>query len=138
MRNIRSYKMLVLGCAVSLGMAGSTHAQLTSATNNAVTVRSNQSLVGAAVGTGTQQGASVVDVQSKGRPAVGVGVGSGKVDHFGSKASVSVANNARVVGVDGAGGANSPNSVSVANPARQPVLSGVANAPSAVGGAIPR
>ena len=137
MRNLRSYRLLVLGCLVSAGMAGATQAQLTSATNNAVTVRSNQGLAGAAVGTGTQQGASVVDVQSKGRPAVGVGVGSGKVDHFGSKASVSVANNARIVGVDGAGGANSPNSVSVANPARQPVLSGVSNAPQAIGGVTP-
>ena len=132
MLSMRSYKMLAIGCLIGAGLAGSTQAQLASATNNLVTARTTQSLAGVAVGTGTQQGASVVDVQSKGRPAVGVGVGSGKVDHFGSKASVSVANNARLVGVDGPGGVNSPNSISVRNPTQRPILSGVGNAPGAL------
>jgi hypothetical protein len=134
MRSKRSFQLLALGCLVGAGITGAAQAQL-AATNNAVTVRSNQNLVGAAAGTGTQQGASVVDVQpANGRPAVGVGVGSGKVDHFGSKASVSVANNARILGVDGAGGTRSPNSVSVRNPTQQPVLN---SAPTAATGNLP-
>ena len=88
-----------------------------------VTVRTNQSLVGAAVGNGVQQGHAVVDVQSQGRPAVGVGALSGKVDHFGSAGTVSVANNARLLGVDGAGGVHSPSSLSISNPRQAPVLS---------------
>ena len=89
-----------------------------------VTVRTNQSLVGATIGNGRVQGQSAVDVQSSGRPAVGVGALSGKVDHFGSAGTVSVANNARLVGVDGAGGVHSPNSISIANPRQAPILSG--------------
>ncbi|WP_420139730.1 hypothetical protein [Sphingomonas sp.] len=132
MRKALSYKMLALSCIAGVGMVGSANAQLASATNNLVTARTTQNLAGVAVGTGTKQGASVVDVQSQGRPAVGVGVGSGKVDHFGSTASVSVANNARIVGVDGPGGVNSPNSISVRNPTQRPILSGVGNAPGAL------
>jgi hypothetical protein len=123
--------------AISSALAAATSALLAAAPasaqlgalNNAVTVRSNQSLVGASVGTGITQGQSVVDVSpAKGRPAIGVGVGSGKVDHFGSKGTVSVANNARLLGVDGAGGTSSPNSVSVRNPTQRPILSGLAAA----------
>lgn len=88
-----------------------------------VTVRTNQSLVGATVGNGRVQGQPVVDVQSGGRPAVGVGALSGRVDHFGSAGSVSIANNARLIGVDGAGGVRSPTSVSVANPKQAPIFS---------------
>ena len=102
--------------------AGAAPAQLAAA-NNLATVRTNQSLVGATVGNGKVQGQPVVDVQSKGRPAVGVGALSGKVDHFGSAGTVSVANNARLLGVDGAGGVNSPNSVSIRNPKQAPILS---------------
>ncbi|WP_442679041.1 hypothetical protein ACSBM8_16290 [Sphingomonas sp. ASY06-1R] len=132
MRKAFSYKIVAIGCIAGIGMVGSANAQLATATNNLVTARTTQNLAGVAVGTGTQQGASVVDVQSKGRPVIGVGVGSGKVDHFGSAASVSVANNARIVGVDGPGGVHSPNSVSVRNPTQRPILSGVGNAPGAL------
>ena len=88
-----------------------------------VTVRTNQSLVGATVGNGRVQGQPAVDIQSSGRPAVGVGALSGKVDHFGSAGTVSLANNARLVGVDGNGGMQSANSISIANPRQAPVLS---------------
>jgi hypothetical protein len=91
--------------------------------DNAVNLRTNQQLIGAGVGTGTKQGSSVVTVSpSQGNPVIGVGAGSGQVDHFGSRASVSVANNARLLGVDGAGGPSSPNSLSVRNPSQRPVL----------------
>jgi hypothetical protein len=130
MRKLSSYELLALGGLICTGMAGAARAQV-AATNNLVTARTNQSLVGASVGTGTKQGQSVADVSpSSGRPKIGVGVGSGKVDHFGSKGSVSVANNARILGVDGKGGANSPNSVSVRNPSQKPVLNGASNAGS--------
>lgn len=127
MRKLNPFEALALGGLICSGFAGAAKAQLpnaANATNNAVTVRTNQSLVGAAVGTGTTQGQSVATVSGKGQPKIGVGVGSGKVDHFGSKGSVSIANNARLVGVDGAGGPNSANSVSVRNPTQRPVLSG--------------
>ena len=95
------------------------------ALNNLATVRTNQNLVGVAVGNGTTQGQPIVDAQpANGRPAVGVGALSGRVDHFGSTGSVSVANNARILGVDGAGGPGSANSVSVRNPGQSPALSG--------------
>ncbi len=130
MRKVNSYELIALGCLTCSGFAGAANAQVAAA-NNLVTARTSQSLVGASVGTGTTQGQSVADVSpANGRPKIGVGVGSGKVDHFGSKGSVSVANNARLVGVDGPGGVNSPNSVSVRNPSQAPVLSGVGNAGS--------
>ena len=88
-----------------------------------IVVPTNQSVASVAVGNGQQQGHSVATVQSKGQPAVGVGALSGQVNHFGSTGSVSVANNARLLGVDGPGGYGSPTSISVANPRQAPVLS---------------
>lgn len=130
-----SFTIALICAASSLATAAS--AQL-SATNNLVTARTNQSLVGASVGTGTEQGQSAASVAPRGRPAVGVGVGSGKVDHFGSKGSVSVANNARLLGVDGAGGANSANSISVRNPSQRPALESATASAGSVAGNLPQ
>ena len=139
MRKLSRMEIVALGGLVCTGLSGAAKSQvsaahLPNAANNAASVRTNQSLVGAAAGTGTQQGQSVATVSGKGQPKIGVGVGSGKVNHFGSKGSVSIANNARLVGVDGAGGPNSANSVSVRNPSQKPVLSGA----TAAAGNLPK
>lgn len=110
---IAGFSMLVLPAAVYAHTSSSP----------SIVVRTNQSLASAAVGNGQQQGHAVAAVQSKGQPAVGVGALSGQVNHFGSAGSVSVANNARLLGVDGPGGYGSPTSVSVSNPRQAPVLS---------------
>jgi hypothetical protein len=132
MTNLASLKKSVLlgGAVLSAALAIPSVAQAQAGVlDNAVNVRSNQQLIGVGVGTGTKQGSAVATVApSQGRPAIGVGAGSGQVDHFGSKGSVSVANNARLLGVDGAGGVNSPNSVSVRNPSQRPVLEPLASA----------
>jgi hypothetical protein len=132
MRKLTRVELVAFGLLTCSGFARAAQADpathITGTTNNAVTVRSNQKLVGAGVGTGTRQGQSVATVSGKGQPALGVGVGSGQVQHFGSKGSVSVANNARLLGVDGAGGYNSPNSISVRNPTQKPVLAGATSA----------
>jgi hypothetical protein len=139
MRTPTRIELVALGLLACSGFVRAAQAAPTptNAANNALTVRSNQKLVGAGVGTGTKQGQSVATVSGKGQPALGVGVGSGQVQHFGSKGSVSVANNARLLGVDGAGGYNSPNSVSVRNPTQKPVLSGAQDAAGAATTKVP-
>lgn len=112
-------------CIIALGgigLAGAAEAQF--AGNAPITVATNQSVAGAAVGNGVTQGKPVAVVTSNGRPAVGVGALSAQSDHYGSAASVSVANNERLVGVDGPGGYRAPINVSVDNPRKAPVLSG--------------
>ena len=110
--------ILAAGATVAIpSMAG---AQLL---NGLGTVRTDQSLVGVAVGNGRVAGQPIVDVQSKGQPLIGVGALSGKKDHFGSAASISVANDARILGIDGPGGVNSANSISIRNPKQAPILS---------------
>jgi hypothetical protein len=117
-----------LGFMIASGMVHAAQAQ-TSPLTNLVTARSNQNLVGVAVGNGKVAGQPIVDVQpANGRPAIGVGALSGRKDHFGKNASVSVLNDARLVGIDGKGGVRSPNSISIRNPAQQPVLAGATNA----------
>jgi hypothetical protein len=129
MRTIGKHVMIGMALAAATALAGPAQAQQGNALNNLVTARTNQNLAGLAVGNGVNQGQPIVDVQpASGRPKIGVGALSGRVDHFGSKGTVSVANNARIVGIDGAGGVRSPNSISVRNPTQQPILSGTAAA----------
>jgi hypothetical protein len=132
MTNLASLKKSALlgGMMLSAALAVPSIAQAQAGPlENAVNIRSNQNLIGVGVGTGTKQGSAVATIApSQGRPAIGVGAGSGQIDHFGSKGSVSVANNARLLGVDGAGGYNSPNSVSIRNPSQRPVLEPLAKA----------
>ncbi|HMI19133.1 MAG TPA: hypothetical protein VK533_06285 [Sphingomonas sp.] len=130
MRTLTRTELIAVGMLACSGFVRAAQAAPapTKATDNAVNVRTNQKLVGAGVGTGTKQGQSVATVSGKGQPALGVGAGSGQVQHFGSKGSVSVANNARLLGVDGKGGYNSPNSASVRNPTQKPVLTGAQDA----------
>jgi hypothetical protein len=142
MRKLTRAELIAFGLLTCSGFVRAAQAAdptpaVTGATNNLVNARTNQKLVGAGVGTGTNQGQSVATVSGKGQPALGVGVGSGKVQHFGSKGSVSVANNARLLGVDGAGGYGSPNSVSVRNPTQKPVLAGAQGATAAATSKVP-
>jgi hypothetical protein len=127
MSKVSNGSMIGLAMLATAGLVEAAHAQPGGALNNLVTARTNQNLVGVAVGNGINQGQAIVDVQpASGQPKIGVGALSGRVDHFGSKGTLSVANNARIVGIDGAGGVRSPNSISVRNPTQQPILRGVA------------
>ena len=138
MRTLTRTELFAFGLLACSGFVRAAQAtDPTNAVNNAVNVQTNQKLVGAGVGTGTKQGQSVATVSGKGQPALGVGVGSGQVQHFGSKGSVSVANNARLLGVDGAGGYNSPNSISVRNSTQRPVLAGAQDAAGAATAKVP-
>jgi len=90
-----------------------------------IDLHTNQSLLGVAIGTGRVAGQTLIAVEPASQPRVGVGVLSGKVDHFGSAASVSVANDARILGVDGPGGVHSARSLSIRNPRQGPILGGL-------------
>jgi hypothetical protein len=111
----------VAGAFVTVTMMPAS-AQAQSASGAPVTVGASQSLLGATGGNGISQSKPVASVDGGGRPLIGVGALSGKQDHYGSAASVSVLNSARLVGVDGPGGAGSSTSISVQNPTSKPVL----------------
>lgn len=122
--NISSLRRTIVSIAIcgGIGITGAAEAQF--AGNAPITVATNQSLAGVAVGNGVSQDKRVAVVTSKGRPAVGVGALSGQSDHYGSAGSVSVLNTERLAGVDGPGGYRAPTNVSVDNPSKAPVLSG--------------
>jgi len=116
----KSISRLALIAITSIAAAGAAQAQTSG--SSLVNANTNQALLGVVSGNGTQQSAPTASVNGSGRPAVGVGALSGKQDHYGSAATVSVANSDRLVGVDGPGGRGSSTSVSVNNPRSAPVL----------------
>lgn len=118
------YMMAAITASAAMLLPAAASAQLFGS-GPLIDLRTNQSLLGVAVGTGRVAGQTLVAVTPAGQPRVGVGVLSGKVAHFGSAASVSVANDARILGVDGPGGVHSANSLSIRNPRQGPLLGGL-------------
>lgn len=108
-----------IALAISLGSTGA-GAQVVS--NSGLVVKTNQSLVGVVVGNGVTQGQTIVNVESQKAPAIGVGALSGNPSHYGTVASLSVLNSARLLGVDGAAGPSRAGSISLNNPNPGPIL----------------
>jgi hypothetical protein len=119
---IEMNKHIFTGIALALSL-GSTAVSAQVVSNSGLVLNTSQSLVGANIGNGITAGQSIVTIQAKGTPAIGVGALSGNPDHYGSAASVSLLNSVRLLGVDSATGPNGANSISLKNPNPGPILS---------------